>query len=190
MNLVWAFLITISYIFAILQGNMDKINNSIFSSINELIKLLTTIIGNICLWNGIINIIKSTKLIKIIKKAIYPITKRIFEQEKEDQETMEYISINIISNILGIGNAATPAGLNAMKKMQEKNKDKKKLTDSMSMLTVLNTTSIQLIPTTVLAIRSSLNSVNPAKIIPYIWISTLAGTIVGIIATKIILKIK
>lgn len=190
MNFLWAFLIIISYIFALCTGNMDKINNSIYSSINDLVKIVVTIIGNMCFWSGIINIIKNTNLINILKKAIKPIINILFPNEKDNKKAVDYISINIISNLLGIGNAATPAGLSAIKEMQLENKEKNKLTDSMAMLIVLNTTSIQLIPTTVIAIRSSLNSKNPAQIIFYIWISTISGTLMGIISTKLLLKIQ
>ena len=93
---------------------------------------------------------------------------------------MEDISINTISNVIGIGNAATSSGLKAMENLKRKNNDKNELTNSMIMLVVLNTTSIQIIPTTVLSIRTSLNSANPANIIIPIWISTLVGTTVGV----------
>ena len=103
---------------------------------------------------------------------------------------MEAISINTVSNFLGIGNAATPAGLKAIEKLQEKNPKKEELSDSEVMLIVLNTTSIQLIPTTVIAIRASLGSPNPTGIILPIWISTIAGTVAGVIVTKILLRRK
>ena len=96
--------------------------------------------------------------------------------------------MNAISNILGLGNASTPAGIKAMECLQKENTNKNKLSNSMMMLTVLNTTSIELIPTTVIAIRSSLNAQNPADIIIPIWFSTVIGTLVGIIATKILIK--
>ena len=188
MNFLWAFLIIISYIFALCTGNMDKINNSIYSSINDLVKIVVTIIGNMCFWSGIINIIKNTKLINILKKAIKPIINILFPNEKNNKKAVDYISINIISNLLGIGNAATPAGLSAIKEMQLENKEKNKLTDSMAMLIVLNTTSIQLIPTTVIAIRNSLNSVNSTIIIVPVWIATIAAAVTGIIAAKILNK--
>ena len=101
---------------------------------------------------------------------------------------MENISINTISNILGLGNAATPAGIKAMESLQKENKNNKRLSNSMMMLIVLNTTSIELIPTTVIAIRSSLNAASPADIIIPIWFSTIIGTTVGVISTKILIK--
>ena len=96
--------------------------------------------------------------------------------------------MNIIANILGLGNAATPLGLKAMNVLQRKNKDKNTLSDNMIMLIVLNTTSIELIPTTVIAVRSSLNATNPADIIIPISVSTIIGTLVGVLSTKILIK--
>ena len=124
------------------------------------------------------------KLNKILKPVIY----FLFPEIKNENKIVNLISMNMISNICGIGNAATPAGLKAMEKMQEINRNKKKLSNSMMMLIVLNTTSIQIIPTTVLAIRSALESSNPSNIIIPIWISTIVGTTVGIISMKILIK--
>ena len=94
----------------------------------------------------------------------------------------------MVANILGLGNAATPLGIKAMKSMQEENKEKNKLSNSMMMFIVINTASLQIIPTTVIAIRSSLNSQNPTSIVVYVWIATLCSIITGIIITKILIK--
>lgn len=94
----------------------------------------------------------------------------------------------MIANILGLGNAATPLGLKAMKSMQRENKKKDTLSDSMMMFIVINTASIQIIPTTVIAIRNSLGSKNPTAIVFPVWIATIIAAIAGIVATKIIIK--
>ena len=190
MNIIWPVIIIISYIYAIYSGTINEVNSSIFDVSKTALNLSLTLVGNMCLWCGIIKIIESTKIAKILIKLLRPILNFLYPDEKNDRETMEDISINMVSNIIGIGNAATSSGLKAMEKLNEKNGNKNELTNSMTMLVVLNTTSIQLIPTTVLSIRASLNSENPAKIIIPIWISTLVGTTVAIILTKIILKNK
>ena len=94
----------------------------------------------------------------------------------------------LVQSSLGIGNAATPLGLKAMQTMQEKNPQKDKITDSMAMFIVLNTASIQLIPSTVIAVRASLGSVNPSQIIVPVWIATIAADVAGIVASKILMK--
>lgn len=189
MNFIWPIIIIISYIYAIINGNIDKINNSIYSSTEDVIKLSMTLLGSMCLWCGIIKIIEKTKIMKILSGILRPILNWLFPDAKNNKKAMDAISINTISNIIGIGNAATSSGLKAMCELQAENKEKNKLTRSMTMLVVLNTASIQILPTTVLAIRSSLGSKNPSAIIVPIWISTIIGTVIGILMTKLMLKI-
>ena len=190
MNYLWPIIILISFLFAIFNGTMQDVNNSIFSSVADVVTLSFTLVGNMCLWCGLMKIIQETKLMNFLIKLLNPILKWLYPKSKDNKEAMEAISINTVSNFLGIGNAATPAGLKAMEELQKENKNKDELSDSMIMLIVLNTTSIQLIPTTVIAIRSSLGSLNPSAIIIPIWISTIAGTLTGIIITKILLRRK
>lgn len=189
MNIIWPIIIIISYIYAIYTGTINEVNNSIFNVSKNVLNLSLTLVGNMCLWCGIIKIIESTKIIDKLIKILKPILNFLYPDEKNDKEIMEDISINTISNVIGIGNAATSSGLKAMENLKRKNNDKNELTNSMIMLVVLNTTSIQIIPTTVLSIRTSLNSANPANIIIPIWISTLVGTTVGVFLTKIIIRI-
>ncbi len=135
------------------------------------------------------NIAKETKFIKVIAKIIRPLVRILFPELKKDKQLTEEISMNMIANILGLGNAATPLGLKAISSMQKKNKNKKELSNSMIMLIVINTASIQIIPTTVIAIRTSLGSNNPTKIIFPVWIATIVAAIVGVISAKIIIKL-
>ena len=188
LNYIWPVLIFCSFIYAILSGNIENINNSIFESLEEVITLSMTLVGTMCLWCGLMEIVKNTSIMPKLIKLLKPILNILFPESKNNKEAMENISMNAISNILGLGNASTPAGIKAMECLQKENTNKNKLSNSMMMLTVLNTTSIELIPTTVIAIRSSLNAQNPADIIIPIWFSTVIGTLVGIIATKILIK--
>ncbi|MBQ9298189.1 MAG: nucleoside recognition protein [Clostridia bacterium] len=132
--------------------------------------------------------IKSS-LVETICKILNPITKIIFPQIKEGSKIHKEISMNIIANMLGLGNAATPLGLKAMKSMQEENINKDKLSNEMAMFIIINTASIQIIPTTVLAIRNSLNSTDSTQIILPVWIVTICAAISAIVAGKVILKI-
>ncbi len=188
MNYLWPIIIIISFVFAIISGNIQNLNNSIFSSVSDVIKLSLTLVGNMCLWCGLMKIIQETKIMNYLMRILRPILNWLYPDEKNNEKAMEAISINTISNFLGIGNAATPAGLKAMEELQNNNPRKEELSNAMIMLIVLNTTSIQLIPTTVIAIRSALGSPNPSNIIIPIWISTIAGTLTGIIITKILLR--
>lgn len=188
LNIIWPIFIIISYIYAIFTGKVSEINNSVFESCESAVKLTITFLGTMCLWTGIMQIAQKTTLMNKLTKFFNPLIKFIFPEIKKDSKAMEEISMNIVANILGLGNAATPLGLKAMKTMQEENNKKDTLTNSMAMFIIINTASIQLIPTTVIAIRSSLNSENPTSIIIPVWIATILAAIAGITTAKILMK--
>ena len=189
LNKIWPFFIIISFIFALLTGNINNFNNSIFNSCTQAVDLIIKLFGTMCLWNGLMKIVQKSSLINKLSNMISPLMKFLFPKMNKGDKEYKEITINIIANLLGIGNAATPLGLQAMKTMQEKNPNKDTITDSMAMFIVLNTASIQLIPTTVIAIRSSLGSQNPVAIIFPVWIATICAAIAGIFATKLFIKI-
>ena len=188
LNKIWPAFLIISFIYAILNGNIEEFNNSIFTSCAQTVDLILKLFGTMCLWNGLMKIVQETSLMKKLTKFISPLMKILFPKMKKEDKEYKEITINIIANLLGIGNAATPLGLKAMQTMQEKNPQKDKITDSMAMFIVLNTASIQLIPSTVIAVRASLGSVNPSQIIVPVWIATIAADMAGIVASKILMK--
>ncbi len=188
LNSIWPIFIILSFSFAIFSGNIDKLNQSIFSSTEEAVNLCITLLGTMCLWNGIMKIASETTIIKKLTIFLSPLINKLFPELKNDEKIKKEISMNMVANILGLGNAATPLGIKAMKSMQEKNSDKKTLTNSMATLIVLNTASIQIIPTTVIAIRNSLGSQDPTSIIFPVWVATICAAITGITATKIFIK--
>ena len=133
-------------------------------------------------------IASKTILINKLAKILKPIIKILFPELKNNEKIQQEISMNMIANILGLGNAATPLGLKAIKSMQNENKNKEVVSNSMMMFIVINTASIQIIPTTVIAIRNSLGSTNPTSIVFPVWIATICAAISGIIATKVLIK--
>lgn len=156
LNKLWPAFIIMSFIYGLLNFNMDQLNNSIFESCKQTIEMILSFMGVMCMWNGIMEIIKETTLINKITKCLTPIMKFLFPDIRKESKTYGEISMNIVANLLGLGNAATPLGLKAIKSLQEENKNKDELSNSMIMFIVLNTMSIQIIPTTVIAIRNSL----------------------------------
>ncbi len=188
LNIIWPIFIIISYLYAIYIGKVPEINNSIFESCKSAVDLSITFLGTMCLWTGIMQIAKKTTLIKKLTNFLKPIMKILFPDIHKDNPAYEEISMNMVANILGLGNAATPLGLKAMKTMQETNLHKDTLTNSMAMFIIINTASIQIIPTTVIAIRSSLGSNNPTAIIIPVWIATICAAMTGIISAKILMK--
>ena len=188
LNIVWPVFLIVSIIFAFFSGNISELNKSIFESTNSAVNLCITLLGTMCLWNGIMQIACNTSFIEKIAKILKPIMKFLFPKLDNNSSTYKDISMNIIANILGLGNAATPLGIKAMKSLQRDNKNKSVLTNDMATFIVLNTASIQIIPTTVIAIRNSLGSQNPTVIIFPIWVATVCAAISGIIATKLFIK--
>ena len=188
LNVIWPIFIIISFIYAFLVGRVDDVNQSIFDSAASAVELSITFLGTICLWNGVMKIVQETRLIEKLTKLLRPIMKCLFPNLKDKDTANKEISMNLIANILGLGNAATPLGLKAMKTMQKENEKKDTLSNSMAMFIVLNTASLQLVPTTVIAIRSSLGSENPSSIILPIWIVSIITVVTGVCITKILMK--
>lgn len=156
LNKIWPIFIIISFIYAILTGRVEQINNSIFESAQSSVELCITLFGTICLWNGIMQIANKTSLVELLNKLLSPLLKFLFPDLKGKSQVKTEISMNMIANIMGLGNAATPLGLKAMKSLQKENPKKDTLSNSMVMFIVINTASLQVIPTTVIALRTSL----------------------------------
>lgn len=188
LNFIWPIFIILSFSYAIFSGNLQNLNSSIFESVESAVNLSITMLGTMCLWSGIIHVATNTKIINIIHKLLKPVIKFLFPEIKYNTKAQNEISMNMVANILGLGNAATPLGLKAMETLQEENEHKETLSNSMIMLIVLNTASIQIIPTTIIAIRSSLGSENPTAIIVPVWIATICAGIAGISITKLLIK--
>lgn len=190
LNIIWPIFIIVSFIYAILTGNVQSVNNSIFESTASAVSLSITFLGTICLWTGIMKIAQKTTFVTRLTTFLKPLINFLFPEMKNNEKAKEEISMNMIANILGLGNAATPLGLKAMKTMQKENNKKDVISNSMAMFIVINTASLQLIPTTVIAIRSSLGSSDPTKIIFPVWGATIAAAVAGVTATKLFIKMK
>ena len=188
LNKIWPFFIIFSFIYAIYSGNIFNINNAIFESAEQTVDLCITMFGTICLWNGIMKIAIKTSLIEKLTKFLKPFISFVFPEIKHNKKISKEISMNVVANILGLGNASTPLGLKAMESMQKENVDKSRLSDSMAMFILINTASLQIIPTTVISIRNSLGSTEPTKIILAVWVATIAAFATAIIAGKILVK--
>ena len=188
LNKIWPAFLIISFVYAIFTGKLPEVNNSIFESTSSAIELCLTLVGTMCLWCGIIKIAMETSLVDKLIKLLRPLLRKLFPEIDEKDEVYKEISMNIIANLLGLGNAATPLGLKAMKSLQKTNKNKNELSNSMAILIVLNTASIQLIPTTVIAIRTTLGAKNPTEMLVPIWIATAVAAASAITAAKIFMK--
>jgi len=188
LNFLWPIFLVVSIIYAIGSGNAEELNTGMFDAVKDAVELSITFLGTMCLWNGIMKIAQETTLLQKLVKWIAPFMNFLFPKLKGKAKIQEEISLNMVANILGLGNAATPLGIKAMQSMQKENPHPDTLTDSMAMFIVVNTASLQLIPTNVIAIRLSLGSQNPAGIILAVWVATVAAAFAGIMATKLAIR--
>lgn len=184
-NYIWAFFIIIGVVYGLLTGNIENINNTLINSGTNAIEMIFKLIPLMCLWLGIMNIASDSGLINILAKKLSKVLKKLFPEIPENHEALTYISSNIILNMLGVGNAATPFGLKAMKEMQKLNKNKDTASRSMITFLVINTSSVTIIPTTIISFRILNNSVNPTSIVPLCIIVTIISCIFGILLDRL-----
>lgn len=182
MNIIWISIFFISIIYGMFTGRVNDVSNAILNVPTETISLLITLVSSACFWNGMMSILTDVGFIRAMSKKIRPLFKLIMPNFKDDI-ALDYMSTNIVSNMLGLGYGATPSGLKAIKRMQELNEgDKKEATNEMVTFLVLNTAGVTIIPTTVISIRSSLGSVNPSDMILLPVIATFLSCVVGLIS--------
>lgn len=185
MNYIWTFLIVFSLISAIYYGNIGELSTGIINSGNTAVNLCIILLGTFCLWNGIMNVAEKSGLSKAFAKLLSPVLCRIFKGIKRDDEALLPISLNISSNLLGLSNAATPLGIEAMKRLTNNNKQKTIPDNNMVLFVVMNSAALRIIPTTVAGLRANHGSENPLEIIlPSVFTSVTALT-VGILTAKI-----
>ncbi len=137
--------------------------------------------GMICLWSGVMELMNRAGITDVIKRLLRPLLGRLFPRTASDSETFGALCSNVSANLLGLGNAATPAGINAAKGMRRLGADKE-----LVRLVVMNTASVQLIPTTVAAVRAALGSAAPYDILPCVWISSLCSVSAGLLVSYLL----
>lgn len=184
-NYIWAFLIVVGTVVGIVSGNAQAVSDAAVEGAKEAALLCISLIGAYALWLGVLNIAKNAGLVSALAKRMRKLIGWLFSDIKKNSKATGYITLNIVANMLGMGNAATPFGLKAMKALQEENPNKSLATHSMCMLLVINASSVQIIPLTVIALRSAADSTAPAEIVLTAFLATSITTIVGITAAKI-----
>ncbi len=174
-------LMLISLVVAVITGNGDALLAATLSGAQDAVSLCIGLVGTMALWSGLFRIANQAGLLKILAKWLRPITRILFRDET-DEETLGHMTTNIVSNMIGIGNAATPAGLAAMHCMGKHSGGK--ATSAMAVFCVLNGASIQLIPTTIIGMRASVGSAMPADILIPVWVTSFASAMIGIVMIK------
>lgn len=184
LNIIWLLFIVIGVVVAGLHGNIGIITTAALEAADKGVDISIKMVGTMSLWLGIMKIAEDAGLMEKLANLIRPIAKYLFPNVPKDHPAMGSIIMNMSANLLGLGNAATPLGLKAMQELQELNNDSDKASDAMCTLLALNTSSLTLIPATVIVLRSSAGSINPAEIVGTTIFATTCSTVAAVIIDR------
>lgn len=183
-NVIWAGMILLGILYAFFTGNISTISEAALSYTGEAVSLCITMAGILAFWVGLMEIAKSAGLVEKLTKLLQPVIRSLFPEIPKDHQAEGYISMNIVANILGLGWACTPAGLKAMEQLALLNHKKNQASDSMCAFLILNISSLQLIPITMIGYRKSCGSTQPTAIILPAILATTVSTLTGIAVIK------
>lgn len=184
-NKIWFFMIAVAISFAATNGKIDLLSKEIFVSLKSSLDLILGLLGSMMLWCGVLRVAEKSGLVKKLGIIISPLIEIVFHDIPRKGEAIGAMIMNITSNMLGLGNAATPTGLKAIKELQKLNNKKDTATDAMCRFLVINGAPICIIPSTVISIRASLGSQNPGSIILPSIISSFIAIAAGILCCRI-----
>jgi spore maturation protein A len=181
-NYIWVFMTIVGFVFAMINGTMAEVNKAIFDGAKEAVTLCIGLISILVFWLGMMRIAEESGLLEWLSKLFRPLVKRLFPDVPTNHPAMGYILSNMIANMFGLGNAATPLGIKAMEELKQLNGGKDSASRSMVTFLAINTASITIIPTTVIAIRMNYNSASPTEIV----VPTLIATIISMLGAVVI----
>ena len=189
LNFLWAGMMLVGVVYAALTGNMNEVTNAALDSAKEAVTLCLTMLGVMSFWMGLMEIATKAGIIQALSRVLRPLMRFMFPNLPENHKANEHISTNIIANILGLGWAATPAGLQAMEALgdlqEERGQSREIASDEMCTFLIINISSLQLIPINIIAYRSQYGSVNPTRIVGAGLIATAISTGVACVYCKL-----
>ena len=184
---IWTGMAVLSILCGLATGRGELVAAAAVEGAQAAVELCVSIAGMLCLWTGVMEIMRRSGLAEGLSRLLRPVLSLLFPQVSGDREVMDSISANVSANLLGLGNAATPLGIEAVRRMERKTPGT--ASDAMCMLVVCNTASIQLIPTTVASVRAAAGSSSPFDILPAVWLASALSVGVGISACKLFARI-
>ena len=184
LNKIWAGMILISFFCAAVTGRMEALSQAVLEGSGKAVELTLSMAGMMCAWTGLLQIAEAGGITALLARVMSPVIGKLFPGCRREGEAMQAISLNITANLLGLGNAATPLGIAAMKELEKTSQRKGVASDEMAMLVVLNTASLQLIPTTTAALRLANGSTAPMEILPAVWLASSVSILAGILTAK------
>ena len=184
---IWTGMAVLSILCGLATGRGELVAAAAVEGAQAAVELCVSIAGMLCLWTGVMEIMRRSGLAEGLSRLLRPVLSALFPQVSKDRGVMDSISANVSANLLGLGNAATPLGIEAVRRMERKSPGT--ASDAMCMLVVCNTASIQLIPTTVASVRAAAGSTAPFDILPAVWLASALSVGVGIAACKLFARI-
>ena len=181
---IWTGMVVLSLIFGILSGNLDEVANAAMAGAQSAIDLSVSMAGMLCLWSGIMEIMNVCGLSRGLARAFRPLLRQLLPDASRDEETLAAVSANVSANLLGLGNAATPLGIRAARRMARSCEGV--ASDELCLLVVLNTASIQLLPTTIASVRAAAGCRTPFDILPAVWFSSVLSVTVGLLTVRLL----
>lgn len=185
MSRVLAVLAVLAVVFGLLSGRMPQVSQATAAGAEEAVRLMLRIGGTLCLWNGLMEVMQRSGLAQKIARLLSPLISLLFGDYAKDPQARAAIAQNMSANLLGLGSAATPSGLRAAKRLKELSDRQGKPPHGVFLLMVINTASLQLLPTTVAAVRAGLGSARPFDILPAVWLSSALSVTVAILTARI-----
>ena len=182
MSWLWTGMVALSVLCGTVNGRMAAVSAAALEGAGAAVELCLGMLGSICLWMGVMELMERCGLAGGLARLLRPVLHRLLPQASTDAETLAAVSANVSANLLGLGNAATPLGIRAACRMASGQNGQ--ADDELCRLIVMNTASIQLIPATVAAVRSSLGAASPFDILPAVWITSLCSVAAGLLAAK------
>ena len=187
MAIVWGAMVMASVVCGMAGGRMAQVSAAALEGARAAVELCISLAGVLCLWSGFMGLLKQCGLERKLAALFRPLMRRLLPQASRDAETMAAVSGNLSANLLGLGNAATPLGIRAARRMALGAEGR--ATDELCRLVVLNTASVQLLPTTVAAVRAGCGSAAPFDILPAVWVSSILSVSVGLLAARLLERV-
>ena len=185
MNYIFPVLVIFSFFAAIVNGEMSALSMSIVDGGQKAVELIIRLVSMLCLWGGVMEIAEQSGITRMFSNLMMPVMRLVFPKLKKEKYALEAISMNVTANILGLGNAATPLGLEAMRRLQQINPHTDTASDEMVVFVVMNTAAMHIIPTTVATLRGQYGSQNPMEIMPASILTSACALAVALIAAKV-----
>lgn len=188
LSIIWVCMVCIALLYGAATGHAEAVGGAAAQGIRQAVEFCLSVGGMICLWSGVMEVMRRSGLSARLSRLLRPLLRRLFPKAARSADTLDALSMNVSANLLGLGNAATPAGIRAARAMAL-DAQGASATDELCLLVVLNTASIQLLPVTIASVREASGAAVPYDILPAVWITSLCSVTAGLLAGKLLRRL-